>query len=76
MTNNQITAFTNASGGVPNVVLLSIAGMVVALAIVWLAYTSFQLFHAWRNGNTELLDIPWYIIRGSVVISVLVYFLN
>ena len=76
MTPAQTTAFAAASGQAPNAILLTVAGIVITFAMVWLAYLSFQMFHAWRAGSAEMADIPWYVIRGAVVISVLIYFVN
>lgn len=76
MTPAQTTAFSTASGQAPNAILLAVASIVITFALVWLAYMSFQMFHAWRTGGAEMADIPWYVIRGAIVISVLVYFVN
>lgn len=76
MTPTQTAAFAAASGQAPNLLSLGIASIVIVFALVWLAYMSLQLFHAWRTGRAEMADIPWYVIRGAVVISVLIYFVN
>jgi integrating conjugative element protein (TIGR03758 family) len=71
------TAFMAASGGQPsNAILLGIAAIVIMFAITWLSWTCFQCFERWRTGNAEFGSFAWYLIRGAMVISVLVYFVR
>jgi integrating conjugative element protein (TIGR03758 family) len=77
MTPAMETAFTAASGGqASSAVLLTIAAIVILFAITWLAWACFQFFEGWRTGNSEFGHFAWYLIRGAMVISVLVYFVR
>ena len=60
MTPAQTTAFAAASGQAPNAILLTVAGIVITFAMVWLAYLSFQIFTRGGPGARK-----WPIFRGT-----------
>lgn len=76
MSEAQLTAFEAGSGVTANTLLLGIAASVLVLAFVWVLWITFGSFKAWQAGNAVLFDVAWSVIRASIVLMVLGFYLN
>ena len=76
MTPTQISAFQAGSGVTPNALLIAIASIVMVLAIVWGVWITFGVFRAWQEGQATLFDLTWSVLRASIVLMVLGFYLR
>lgn len=76
MTSAQSAAFQAGSGVLPLVLLTAIASAVVLLAFVWAMWISLGSFRAWQCGQFTLADLVWSVLRASIVLLVLGFYLH
>jgi len=76
MTAAQNTAFQAGSGFTPATLLTGIASVVLVLAFVWVMWVSVGTFRAWQNGQVALFDVVWSMLRASIVLLVLGFYLR
>jgi len=75
-TTGQSTSFQNASGVTPNELLTTTSLIIGMLIILWLAWLAWGLFRLWVKGDIELADLTWGILRGTVVVLMVTYFIR
>jgi len=73
MTAAQHTAFQAGSGVTAAALLTGIAGLVVLLMFVWVTLGTFR---AWQDGQVSVLDLTWSVLRASIVLLVLGFYLR
>jgi integrating conjugative element protein (TIGR03758 family) len=76
MTSAQQAAFQAGSGVMPGALLLAIAGVVLVLVIVWVIWVTLGSFRAWQDGQLALFDLIWAVLRASIVLMVLGFYLR
>ena len=76
MTAAQNTAFQAGSGFTPATLLTGIASVVLVLAFVWVIWVSLGTFRAWQDGQVGVFDLTWAVLRASIVLLVLGFYLN
>ena len=76
MTAAQNAAFQAGSGFTPATLLTGIASIVLVLAFVWVIWVSLGTFRAWQNGQAVLFDVVWSVLRASIVLMVLGFYLR
>jgi integrating conjugative element protein (TIGR03758 family) len=76
MTAAQNAAFQAGSGFAPATLLSGIASVVLVLAFVWVIWVSLGTFRAWQNGQVVLFDVVWNVLRASIVLMVLGFYLR
>ena len=76
MSKQQYLAFEAASGVSAQAFMVGIASAVLILTIVWVVWVAFGSFQAWWEGQVPLFDVLWLIIRASIVLLVLGYYLR
>jgi len=76
MTAAQNAAFLAGSGVTPPTLLVSIAGVVLLLAFIWVIWVTLGTFRAWQNGQATLFDLTWNALRASIVLMVLGFYLR
>ena len=76
MTPAQSTAFQAGSGITQGALLTGIAGVVLVLAIVWVMWVTLGTFRAWQDGQVGVFDLTWGMLRSSIVLMVLGFYLN
>lgn len=76
MTAEQITAFQLGSGVTPGTLLTAIASVILVLAFIWVIWVALGTFRAWQNGQVVLFDVIWSVLRASVVLMVLGFYLR
>ena len=72
----QSTAFQAGSGITPGTLLTGIASVVLALTFVWVIWVTLGTFRAWQDGQVALFDLTWVVLRASIVLLVLGFYLN
>ena len=76
MTGAQNAAFMAGAGITPNTLLVSIAGMTLTLSLIWALWHIFGTFGAWQAGRASLFDLIWGVLRASIVLLVLGFYLR
>ncbi len=76
MTGAQNTVFQAGSGVTPATLLIGIASVVLMLAFIWVIWVSLGTFRAWQSGQVVLLDLVWSVLRASIVLMVLGFYLR
>lgn len=76
MTAAQGAAFQAGSGIDPTVMLMAIASMVLVLALVWVIWVALGTFRAWQEGQVTVFDLAWGLVRASVVLMVLGFYVR
>jgi len=76
MTAAQNAAFLTGSGVTPPTLLVSIAGVILLLAFIWVIWVTLGTFRAWQNGQATLFDLTWNTLRASIVLMVLGFYLR
>ena len=76
MTADQNTAFQAGSGFTPATLSTGIASIILVLAFVWTIWVTLGTFRAWQNGQMVLFDLAWSILRASIVLMVLGFYVR
>jgi integrating conjugative element protein (TIGR03758 family) len=76
MTAEQSTAFQLGSGVTPTTLLTAIASVILVLAFIWVIWVTLGTFRAWQNGQIVLFDVIWSVLRASIVLMVLGFYLR
>ena len=76
MTAAQNTAFQAGSGFTPATLLTGIASVVLVLAFIWVIWVTLGTFRAWQSGQVVLFDVVWSMLRASIVLMVLGFYLR
>ena len=76
MTPAQNTVFQAGAGVTPNTLLTVIASVVMVLAFVWVMWVTLGVFKAWQEGQISLMEVTWSVLRASIVLMVLGFYLR
>ena len=76
MSDAQRLAFQLGSGADAATVLLGIASLVVVLALIWAMWITFGAFRSWQDGSVSLFDVAWSVLRVSILLMVLGYYIR
>lgn len=76
MSDAQRLAFQLGSGIDAASVLLGIASVVLVLALVWAMWITFGVFRSWQDGGVSLFDVAWSVLRVSILLMVLGYYIR
>ena len=76
MTPAQSAAFQAGSGITLGTLLTGIAGVVLVLTFVWVIWVTLGTFRAWQDGQVGVFDLTWGVLRASIVLLVLGFYLN
>ena len=74
MTAAQAAAFQAGSGVTPGTLLAAIAGSILTLAFVWVTWVALASFRAWQDGQIGLFELVWTVVRASIVLLVLGFY--
>ena len=72
----QIAQFTAASGHSPSAVLLMIAHIIMVLLMLWVVWVGWGYYRAWHTGGLSAFDMTWGLLRATVLLLILGYFLR
>jgi len=56
--------------------LLGIAAIVLVLAFIWAIWITLGTFRGWQDGNASLFDLAWSVLRASIIVMVLGFYLR
>jgi integrating conjugative element protein (TIGR03758 family) len=76
MTAEQAAAFQAGSGVPADLLLTAIAASVLTLVFVWVIWVTLGSFRAWQGGQLALFDLVWAMLRASIVLLVLGFYLR
>ena len=69
-------AFTSGSGVAPAGLLLGIAMIVMTLFTLWTAWVAYAQFQLWQTGQGDLYGFLSTILRASLLLLVLGFFIR
>lgn len=76
MTPAQQAAFSAATGGPESALLLAVASVAIVAGLLWLVWLAMTLFGAMSDRRIDFLTFAWFVVRGSVVLSLFVMFIR
>ena len=76
MNTRQRLAFEAGSGVTPETLLLAIAGITLTLTFLWVTWITFGTFKAWQEGSASFFDLVWNVLRASIVLLVLGFYIR
>lgn len=76
MNAQQQLAFEAGSGVTAETLLLAIAGITLSLSFLWVAWVTFGTFKAWQEGNASFFDLVWNVLRASIVLLILGFYVR
>lgn len=76
MTAAQSAAFQAGSGVTPGTLLTAIANVILVLAFIWVMWVTLGFFRAWQDGQVEMFDLVWAVLRASIVLMVLGFYVR
>ena len=76
MNTRQRLAFETGAGVTPDTLLLAIAGITLTLAFLWVTWITFGTFKAWQDGSVSFFDLVWNVLRASIVLLVLGFYIR
>ena len=60
----------------PTTLLAAIAGSILTLAFVWVAWVALGSFRAWQDGQIGLFELVWTVVRANIVLLVLGFYVR
>jgi integrating conjugative element protein (TIGR03758 family) len=69
-------AFTTGAGVEPSALLLAIAAGILTLLTLWVAWVAYGQLRSWRAGYGTLYDLVWTVMRASLLLLVLGFFIR
>ena len=76
MNANQIAAFQAGAGTAPSALLTLISSAMIVFGLLWVTWLAIGCFHAWRNGEVEMYDMGWHIVRACIVLMILGFYVR
>lgn len=76
MNTRQRLAFEAGAGVAPDTVFLAVAGVTLTLAFLWVTWITFGTFKAWQEGSASFFDLVWNVLRASIVLLVLGFYIR
>ena len=70
------TAFQTGSGYSGSDVAYVIGGIVITVALVWVAWLSIGTYRAWADGSVTLYDMGMVFFRAILVLFILGWLMN
>ena len=76
MNSVQKAAFEAASGLGSDVLLLAIKSSLIVLLMVWATWVLMGSFKAWRQGEIELYDALWQVLRACISLLIVGFYIQ
>lgn len=76
MTSRQELAFLAGSGATPDELLMAIVSATMVLVVLWVTWIALGSFKAWQSGSLDFFDLVWDVLRASIVLLVLGFYLR
>ena len=72
----QSTAFAAGAGVTPGRLTFVIAAAVAAMMLIWTAWVCFGQYRAWCERRIDFHDLSWSVVRASVWLMLVTYFIR
>lgn len=72
----QKQAFLAGSGVDPSAMLLAIKSSLIVLILIWTTWVAVGAFRAWRFGDLEIYDLLWQVMRASIILLVIGFYIQ
>lgn len=72
----QKQAFLAGSGVESSAMLLAIKSALIVLILIWTTWVAVGAFRAWRFGDLEIYDLLWQVMRASIILLVIGFYIQ
>ena len=72
----QKQAFLAGSGVDSSAMLLAIKSSLIVLILIWTTWVAVGAFRAWRFGDLEIYDLLWQVMRASIILLVIGFYIQ
>lgn len=72
----QKQAFLAGSGVDSAAMLLAIKSSLIVLILIWTTWVAVGAFRAWRFGDMEIYDLLWQVMRASIILLVIGFYIQ
>ncbi|MYF38880.1 MAG: TIGR03758 family integrating conjugative element protein [Gammaproteobacteria bacterium] len=72
----QKQAFLAGSGVDSAAMLLAIKSSLIVLILIWTTWVVVGAFRAWRFGDMEIYDMLWQVMRASIILLVIGFYIQ
>lgn len=72
----QKQAFLAGSGVESSAMLLAIKSSLIVLILIWTTWVAVGAFRAWRFGDLEIYDFLWQVMRASIILLVIGFYIQ
>lgn len=72
----QKQAFLAGSGVDSAAMLLAIKSSLIVLILIWTTWVAVGAFRAWRFGDMEIYDMLWQVMRASIILLVIGFYIQ
>ena len=72
----QKQAFLAGSGVDSAAMLLAIKSSLIVLILIWTTWVAVGAFRAWRFGDMEIYDLLWQVMRASIILLLIGFYIQ
>ncbi len=76
MNSTQQSAFLAGAGVESSAMLLAIKSSLIVLILIWTTWVAVGAFRAWRLGDLEIYDFLWQVMRASIILLVIGFYIQ
>ncbi len=76
MSSIQESAFLAGSGVQASAMLFAIKGTLIVVAFLWAVWIAMGSYRAWHRGDLEIYDLLWQVMRSSIVILIIGFYIQ
>ncbi|MXW06534.1 MAG: TIGR03758 family integrating conjugative element protein [Gammaproteobacteria bacterium] len=76
MNDVQRQAFMAGSGVESAAMQLAIKSSLIVLICIWTTWVAIGAFRAWRFGDLEIYDLLWQVMRASIILLVVGFYIQ
>ena len=76
MNDIQKNAFQAGAGVDAAAMLLAIKSSLIVLILIWTTWIAVGAYRAWRLGDLEIYDFLWQVMRASIILLVIGFYIQ
>ena len=76
MNDVQKNAFLAGAGVEAAAMLIAIKSSLIVLILIWTTWIAIGAFRAWRCGDLEIYDFLWQVMRASIILLVVGFYIQ
>lgn len=76
MNHVQKSAFLAGAGVESSAMLIAIKSSLIVLILIWTTWVAVGAFRAWRFGDLEIYDFLWQVMRASIILLIVGFYIQ